>query len=389
MTTPPTLFRSRFLLLLAVQFVFGLGFSSFFLLPKYLTEVHGADADVIGRIMAAGPVAAVAAIPFVAHLIDRVRRRWLLALGALSMVLGALGFYFQTELGPATYLFRALQGAGFTVYMSTGSTLVVELSPAARLGQAIGLLGAANLATNAIGPGLAEPLAHHYGWQPVFAASAACSLLAFLGVFLVREEPRNQAGAQATPLRLWQPRLVRLLYAGVVIGVSFGSVITFYQPLALEQGIHEVRGLFIGYTISALAVRVVFGGWLDRFNRQRVAFVSAVLYALAVLATAALRPGLLFPIGLLLGLAHGTLYPVLSALVLEGAEPRTRGTLMTCVGGSFNVGMTLSTLGCGYIAAAVGYRALFVLASLVAASSAFVIARLDAKQRSLVVTESA
>ncbi len=385
MTTPPSLFRPRFLLLLAVQFVFGLGFSSFFLLPKYLTEVHGADPDLIGRIMAAGPLAAVAAIPLVARFIDRVPRRWLLAAGALSMVVGAVGFYLQRELGPTTYLLRALQGAGFTLYMSTGSTLVAELAPPARLGQALGLLGAANLATNAIGPGFSEPLAHHYGWQPVFGVSALCSLLAFAGVFLVREEPRAAATATDTPLRWWQPRLRRLLYAGMVIGISFGSVITFYQPLALQQGMHEVRDLFIGYTISALAVRVIFGGLLDRYNRQRVAFVAAALYAFAVLATAELRPGLLLPIGLLLGFAHGTLYPVLSALVLEGAEPRARGALMTCIGGSFNVGMTLSTLGCGFIAAAVGYRTLFVLASLVAASSAFVIARLDARPPALVV----
>ena len=45
METPPRLYSSRFLLLLGLQFVFGLGFSSFFLLPKYLTEVVRAQID--------------------------------------------------------------------------------------------------------------------------------------------------------------------------------------------------------------------------------------------------------------------------------------------------------------------------------------------------------
>src|SRR3954462_14317205 len=39
----PSLVSPRFHLLLGVQFVFGLGFSSFLLLPKYMTQVHGAD----------------------------------------------------------------------------------------------------------------------------------------------------------------------------------------------------------------------------------------------------------------------------------------------------------------------------------------------------------
>ncbi|HEV8244400.1 MAG TPA: MFS transporter [Polyangiaceae bacterium] len=373
MTTQASLFRPRFLFLLALQFVFGLGFSSFFLLPKYLTEVHGAGPDLIGRVMAAGPIAAVATIPFAASFIDRIARRAMLAAGALALFVAALGFRHLGELGLEIYFLRALQGAGFTLYMSAGATLVAELSPPERLGQAFGLLGAAMLSTNAIGPGLAEPIAQRYGWHPVFVASAACSLIALLGVYLLREE-RRVVSPRLVSVRLWQPRLRRLLYAGAVVGVSFGTVITFYQPLALSLGIHEVRDLFIGYTITALAVRVVFGGWLDRFGRQRVALISASLYALAVLATAGLQPGWLLPLGLLLGLAHGMLYPVLSALVLEGADPNSRGTLMTCFGGSFNVGMTLSTLGCGLIAHAVGYRALFVIAGLFAASSVAAIA---------------
>ena len=59
MTATPSLYHPRFILILVLQFLFGLGFSSFFLLPKYLTEVHHADATLIGRVMAAGPVFAV------------------------------------------------------------------------------------------------------------------------------------------------------------------------------------------------------------------------------------------------------------------------------------------------------------------------------------------
>ena len=74
-TALPSLVSPRFLLLLGVQFVFGLGFSSFLLLPKYLTQVHAANSELIGHLMAAGPLAAVLVIPLVAPRLDRVGRR--------------------------------------------------------------------------------------------------------------------------------------------------------------------------------------------------------------------------------------------------------------------------------------------------------------------------
>ena len=373
MTAPLPLYSSRFVLILGLQFVFGLGFSSFFLLPKYLTEVHQADATLIGRIMAAGPISAVIAMPLLARHVDRIRRHYLLLWSALAMLVASLGFTWLTTLGFSIYVLRALQGAAFTVYMSTGAAMIVEVAPAARFGQALGLLGAANLATNAIGPGLAEPLALAQGWRAVFLLSAMCSCLAALGTMALREPARTKTEHRLLP-RLNERRQLALLYASMVVGVAFGTIVTFYQPLALEIGITEVSDLFIGYTLSALGVRVLFGAMLDRFERRRVALLASGVYACVVLATAALQVGWLFPLGLALGLAHGALYPVLSALFIEGSDVRVRGALMTYFGGAFNLGMVSSTLGFGFIAAAFGYSPVFILAALLVASALPVIA---------------
>jgi MFS family permease len=369
------LVRPRFVLLLSLQFLFGLGFSSFLLLPKYLTEVHAADATLIGRVMAAAPISAVLAIPLLAPYIDRVRRQYLLSASALVMLVASFGFTLLGPLEPMVYVLRALQGAAFTTFMSTGATLVAELAPPSRLGQALGLLGAANLATNAIGPGLAEPAADAWGWRPVFLVSALCSCLAALGVWALAEPARAQR-LPVAQARLFEPRSLTLLYVSIVTGIAFGTVVTFYQPLALQLGMDKVGGLFIGYTLSALGVRVLFGSWLDRFRRQQLALSAAALYSLVVIATAGLQPGWLFPLGLALGLAHGTLYPVLNALVLDGADLDLRGALLTYFGGSFNIGMVLSTLGFGALAGHIGYRGVFVLAGLLTLTSVVCLARL-------------
>jgi MFS family permease len=371
----PSLSSPRFLLLLGVQFVFGLGFSSFLLLPKYLTRVHAADSTLIGYLMAAGPLAAVLVIPLVASRLDRVPRHYLLFGAALAMMLGSLGFAALEKLDPMAYALRALHGAAFTIFVSTTLTLTVDLAPKARLGQAVGLIGAANLATNALGPAIAEPVAEAYGWRTVFLLSGAFSLLAALGsiAFRERREPASPAGKAALE---FTPRFGQLLYAGVIVGVAFGTVLTFYQPLALELGIRDLSHWFVGYTLSALGIRVLGGAFLDRFDRKKLSLCASALYAVAVLATALLQPGWLFALGFTLGFAHGTLWPVLTALTVEGTSSKTRTALLTYFGGSFNVGVTLSTLGFGTLAHVLGYRSVIAIAGLLAASSSVVLARL-------------
>ena len=360
---PPKLYTPRLLLILLLQFVFGLGYSSFLLLPKYLTEAHGADATTIGRIMAAGPLAAVVIVPLQAAYIDRFRRHRLMLLSAIVLTSAAFGFTLLRDIGWVVYPLRFMQGAAFASFMATAVTLVAEITPPERLGQAVGLSGAANLVTNAIGPGLAEPIAAEWGWRTVFMLSAVVAALAGLGTLALGDARVPRVGARASAW-VTQPRRLALLHSALVAGLGFGVVITFYQPFALSLGIGEVRALFIGYTLAALGVRVVFGAWFDRIERRLLALLAAGVYPLVVFATGWLSPGWLFPLGAALGLAQGTLYPVVSALLFEQSEPEARGALMTYFSGCFNFGFVLATIGLGALASQIGYRALFVVASL-------------------------
>jgi MFS family permease len=371
----PRLFTPRFVLALGLQFFFGLGFSSFLLLPKYLAEVHHAGAESIGRMVAAGPIASVAVMFLLARYIDRVGRHWLLAFGSALIVLSSLGFAAAPELGAGMYTLRALQGVAFTVYLSAMTSVVADLAPPARLGQAIALQGAAMLSTNAIAPAIAEYAAMAFGWTSVFVGSAAFSGTAAAGSLFLHERREAPASRSATS-GLLSSGYVRAVYACVVIGVCFGTVATFYQPLALSLGIHELSDLFVGYTLTAFGVRVGLSGWLDRFGRKPVAVMAASLYVLVVFLTGSLREGWLFPLGLGLGLAHGTLWPALSALAVESVHARARGAALTYLMGSFNVGMVASTLGFGSVASHFGYRTVFLLAAVIAASSVAVLAGL-------------
>ena len=75
---------------------------------------------------------------------------------------------------------RGCQGIAWSLTFAAGMSLVADVAPPERLGHAIGLYGAAALATSALGPAVAEPIANTFGPRPLFLLSAVIGLIGAL-----------------------------------------------------------------------------------------------------------------------------------------------------------------------------------------------------------------
>jgi MFS family permease len=353
---------------LTTQTLFGLGWSAYLLLPKFLATELGANALTIGYVSAVGGFAAVATIPFVTSLIDRVARRVLLQAGCVLLVLLSLGFLAADRVGPLLFLLQACTGAAFVLSFNASVTLVTDAAPASRLGQAIGMLGAVNMATNAVATLVAEHLSQSSGWPIVFELAALMGVLALAASFLVREQPLAPVSSSPTALTATpRPRgpVIVVLAVSALLAAPFSAMFTFHQPFALGLGATDLAAFFAGFTAAAVTVRVLFGTLGDRFGYRRVSIMAAAGYAAVPLATAWLRVEWLWVYGTAFGFAHGVLYPTLNALAVELAPARARGRVITLFNGAFNAGYGVSTLLWGLVAARYGYPQLFVSASLV------------------------
>jgi MFS family permease len=370
----PALFTPAFLTILALQSTFGFAFSIFLIFPKYLVVELSATPSQVGQISAIPAAFAVLCVPIVGQLIDGSGRRRLMVWGALAMAAASMLLLFVDRVGPLVYVLRAMQGAAFILFSNTAGTLAADLAPPARLGQALGFVGLAMLVTNAAAPALAEPLAQAYGWGSVFYVAAGCSAMAAAAAFFVRDAATAQRTAGGMRELLHGPALAVLCVAASV-GQGFGAVFTFTQPLALSVGMPEVRGLFIGYTISATLVRVGLGQMADRIGRRRVSFGALVLYTIVVTAAAALQRGWLVPLGAALGVAHGLLYPALNALAIEHAPAARRGSMMTLFSGAFSAGFAVCMVVFGALAEVSSYRTVFVVSGVLTALSLIALAR--------------
>jgi len=366
---PPALFTRSFVALLIAQTAFGLAYSTFILLPKFLAVELAAGAFEIGAVTAAFGAATTIFTPLVGTWVDRIGRRRYAVRGALIMVVGSAGFLFVDELGPLVYALRFLHGVAFALTWVALGALVTDVAPPERMGQALGLFGVTMLSTNAVAPAAAEEIAARFGWEPAFIGAAAASLLAFA---LMRGLEDKWLPPQDTEIPgLWQtfkqPRALWYCAISALTGCAFGAMFTFSQPFALEVGIENVRGFFLAYAATSLLMRVGLGAFADRAGRSRVAVGTLVIYALSVLFMAELQPGRLPWIGAAFGIAHGLFYPAMNALALERAGDHERGKVMALFIGAFNAGWALGGLILGQLAEAAGYPAVFRISALGAA----------------------
>ena len=258
-----------------------------------------------------------------------------------------------------------MQGLAWALTFTAGMIMTTTLAPAPRLAQAIGYYGSANLAMNAVAPGVAETIAERAGWKPVFVLASVTGLLAF---WIARRLPDMRADRGVPTIGMWKLLLrARSLWMVIIVavwGAAFGAMFTFIQPFALELGITQVRGFFIAYTAAALFSRLGIGNLADRVGRLRVSIASLALYACIVLATQHLHPGWLAPIGAVFGLAHGLFFPAFSALTLERLQNGERGKLTALSNGAFSAGIAISGAVFGVIAEHHGYPRVFLVAGL-------------------------
>lgn len=352
-----------FIRIVTVQVAFGVSYSAFLLLPKYLRTVLDATATEIGVMVGICLVGAAILSPVVGMLAGRFDRRWLLGASLTMEGAAALLFTQVTEVGPFAYALRLLQGFAFVILFNCTATLVADHVPQARLGQAVGYLGLSMICTNALAPALTEPLAERFGWKIAFGVPGAVALLALFVVGKLdssRESllPRPKDAAPAPP------GLGAVYYGSFLVGVGLGTLFTFVQPYVLAQGATDVGHFFFGYVAAAALARGFFGSVPDRLGPARVAGAALLLYSLTTIGAAQVTPSTLPLLGFFLGLSHGFIYPALSARGFSLTPLGTRAVFMGWFSFAYNTGCASAMLGLGPLADRYGFAPIFIGAGL-------------------------
>jgi MFS family permease len=351
----------RFRQLLLFQMAFGYAYSALLLVPKFATVTLGASPSEVGTLAACPVVASFLCAPLCGVWLDRGGHRRAMITGSLALAVSVAPFGYLHEIGPLVYALRLLHGLGNTLIVGGAAVYVARLVPAGHHGRAFGTAGAASLMMNALASSATERLADAFGWGLAYQVAGAISLV-MLGLALW--QPAVAERCDAAPVSGSDQRVARRRAAGiatVAAGAGFGMLVTFTQPYAIARGATHVASLFVGYTTTALLVRLGLGGAVDRWGRQRAALVALSIYALTVALASALGPGTLFVLGLGFGVAHGLAWPALTALAVENAPVGRVGSALTHTQALFAAGTMLAVWIGGQLVSAYGYPLAFVM----------------------------
>ena len=354
-TRPARPYSIGFWLMCLSSFLFFLSFNLLLPeMPDHLTRLGGGEYK--GFIIALFTLTAGLSRPFSGKLADTVGRIPVMVFGSLVCFL--CGFVYPWALTVSGFLGLRLLHGFSTGFKPTGTAAyIADIVPDERRGEAMGLLGLTGTLGMAVGPLLGSWIGAHFSINALFYASSGVALLSVLvqGTLTETLPPARRQRFRLGLLRLRRDELIepRVLVPALVMMLtlfSFGAVLTVVPDQSQLLGLPS-KGLFYsGYTVAALAVRLLAGRASDRHGRVWVLrwAVAVLALALALLATWTTATGFLVS-AVVFGLGTGLVSPTLLAWGVDLSDPAHRGRAMGTLYIALEVGIGLGALAAGWI----------------------------------------
>lgn len=359
------MYTKPFVLAALANFLFFGSLNVYTLLPLYIQALGGREGQ-IGTIMAMYSLAAVLCQAGIGPLLDRWGRKpfMLLAAGVLTAV--SVAFAASTALGWHFYVLRFLQGAAFSLFITSNLTLIADLAPPGRRAEAVGIFGVSGLATIALAPAIGETILRAWGFRALFMASAVVAVGTVV-VCLAATVPAPEARETFRGFGpgFW-PTFYPVLAAAFQFGLANSIVFVFLPPFAAQVGLPRIGPFYLLYTAAAIAVRFLGGRLADRLGRRQVILPSLVGLTAGILLFSLMHSTwLMLVIALVNGTSQGFVYPATSALAFDRAPAGARGRALAAYNMAALTGGAVGAIGFGWLAQLVGYRPGFVAAGLI------------------------
>ena len=319
---------------------------------------------------------------------DRRGRRPLLLAGASVMLISYLALALRPSLGAVVGI-RLLAGAGEATFVVGAYTVVADLAPPARRGEAMSLVTLASYLGLTVGPVVGDLVLGGHRFALVWLVTAALVVLSTAAIATLREtRPDSEVVAHAGWL---PPRGALLPGLLVLLGLlGFGGFGAFAALYARELGIGRPGLVFALFGGVIVLVRAIARKLPDTFGARRTLVGSFLLLAtgLAIVGAWQSITGLL--VGTTIFAAGQALtYPSAMLLAMEATSAEERSATVGTVGAFVDVAIGLGAITLGGAAAIAGYGGAFLVASAVALSGLAVLVPLKKSTRVVLEADAA
>lgn len=339
-------------------------------LPLYIQNVGGTKQE-IGLVMGCFAIGLLCSRSLLGQTADRQGRRIIILIGTLVVGIAPLGYLLAKSI-PELMFLRAFHGISIAAFTTGYSALVVDIAPAKQRGELIGYMSLAIPIGMAVGPALGGYTQEYFGYSTLFLISSLAGFIAWLCALQIQEKKidikSNQENQESLPRRnFWElminPALSIPAIILLMIGLLFGSLVTFLPLYIEESNVDFNAGLFYAFAACASFIaRVFVGKASDTVGRGLFITGSLVFYSVSMILLAlASTPFALTIAALLEGAGGGVFIPISIALISDRSYANERGKVYSiCIGG-FDLGVAVAGPIFGFLSSQLSYSLIFLL----------------------------
>lgn len=335
------------------------------------------DAGSVGigiAVAATGPTAMLLQ-PIAGRVADRRGRRLLVVVGSFLLALAIVLYVLAASL-PVLVALRLGAGVGEALVFVATATIVNDLAPDDRRGEAVSLYSLAVWGGLAAGPLLGEAVLGDGNYNAVWIVATLCALAAgVVALGLPETKPRGLSAPGKVPLVHRAALLPGLV---LVLGmIGFAGMAAFVPLYARELGLDGAGLVFALNAAIVIAVRLLGRKIPDRFGPRRSATVAVMLAAtgLAVIAVFESPTGL-YAGTVVLALGQALVFPALMTIVVATAPPEGRSSAVGSFTACADLGYAIGAISLGAVAAVAGYSWVYAVGAIAAAAALLPLSRL-------------
>lgn len=350
---------------------FSLFLTFYFLLvtlPVYAMKHLDFEAAQVGLIVTVFLIAAILIRPFAGIWIERFGNK-LVLLFSLGIFSAATAGYFFTDTIMIMLILRFFHGLGFGIATTAVGTIVANVIPASRRGEAMGYYAMGMNLAMVIGPFVGLTALQQWSPSIMFSIALACSLSSIVIALFIEfpkadVKPRQK---QAFSLgNLFEPSALKIAIVGGYFALVYSSIISFISVYAEAIGLVEAASyFFMVFAIVLLLSRPFTGRWFDKYGANVIINPSIILFAIGMLVLSQAENAVVFLLAAaFIGLGWGTLFPSFQTIAISDAPPQRRGLATATFLSVFDFGIGLGSFLVGLAAEAAGFRSLYFYSSI-------------------------
>lgn len=257
-----------------------------------------------------------------------------------------------------------LFGAGLAALAPGMLSLVADVMPVDRLGQAYGWYTTAIYIAMTLGPASGGFLAKVLGLREVFLVSGILLVVvALVALFVLPQGPPRhstdlQAALAASFQLLHNRRLLACLLATAGSCIGFGVFLTFLPMYASQQGYDpaQVGLVFASQAVTNVVGRVPIGNLADRVDRRWLVAVGLLCLAVSLIALGQfVQLAQLMACAVVMGVGMALTFTSIGAMIAELVPPVQRGLAMGMYNSCVYLGMMAGATVMGLALKRIGY----------------------------------